>query len=201
MMTYLRPGMFTFGVGTMYPGMQRLAHARGHFHAICEVVYVLFSAADLLGKQCQPAVEWIICTISQFLQKRGQRCNLVHLTVQWMLNTMLLVLWWYLAYLLDAGHFSLWNDMFWENMGDSWHRWKLTVTWLDSDWLWLDSNFTWIRLGFSLTDLIFEMAPRVSVNFVSLFTSCVGLQEEPHTAYSMSFTWVSHIVASMLTGW
>ncbi len=44
------------------------------------------------------------------------------------------------------------------------------------------------------------MAPSVSVNFISLVTSCVGLQEEePQTAPPMSFTWVSHIAASMLT--
>ena len=48
--------------------------------------------------------------------------------------------------------------------------------------------------------VLFEMAPTVSVNFISLVTPCVGLREEPRTAYSMSFTWVSHISASMLMG-
>ncbi len=39
------------------------------------------------------------------------------------------------------------------------------------------------------------------VNFISLVTSCVGLQEEePQTAHPMSFTWASHIAASMLMG-
>ncbi len=47
----------------------------------------------------------------------------------------------------------------------------------------------------------FEMAPSMSVNFISLVTSCVGLrEEEPLTAHPMSFTWASHIATSMLTG-
>ena len=41
----------------------------------------------------------------------------------------------------------------------------------------------------------------VCVNFISLVNSYVGLwEEEPQTAQSMSFTWVSYIAASMLTG-
>ena len=45
------------------------------------------------------------------------------------------------------------------------------------------------------------MTPSMSVYFVSLFTSCVGLQEEePQTACPMSFTWASHIAASMHYG-
>ena len=37
--------------------------------------------------------------------------------------------------------------------------------------------------------------------FWFLVISCVRLQKkEPQTAFPMSFTWVSHIVASMLTG-
>ncbi len=51
------------------------------------------------------------------------------------------------------------------------------------------------------TNLYFEMALRVSVNFISLITSCVRLQEkEPQTAYPMSFTWACHIAAGVLTG-
>ena len=46
-----------------------------------------------------------------------------------------------------------------------------------------------------------EMAPSMSVNFISLVTSRDVLrEEEPQTAHPMSFTWVSHIVASVLTG-
>ena len=46
----------------------------------------------------------------------------------------------------------------------------------------------------------FEMAPSVSVNFISLVTSCVELrEEEPHAAHPLSFTWASHIAASMVT--
>ncbi len=48
----------------------------------------------------------------------------------------------------------------------------------------------------------------MSVNLISLVTSCVGLQEEeeeeeeeePQTTLPMSFTWASHITASVLTG-
>ena len=47
----------------------------------------------------------------------------------------------------------------------------------------------------------FEMAPSLSVNFVSPVTSCVGFQEEePQTAFPMSFTLASDIAASVLTG-
>ena len=47
----------------------------------------------------------------------------------------------------------------------------------------------------------FEMAPNVSVNFISLVTSCVRLRKEEHqTAFPVSFTWVSHIAASVLMG-
>ncbi len=35
---------------------------------------------------------------------------------------------------------------------------------------------------------LFEMAPSVSVDFISLVTSCVGLREELQTAFPMSFT-------------
>ncbi len=46
-----------------------------------------------------------------------------------------------------------------------------------------------------------EMAPSVSVNFISLVTSCVGLwEEEPQTAHPMPFTWASHIATILLTG-
>ena len=66
------------------------------------------------------------------------------------------------------------------------------------------------------------MAPSVSVNFISLDTSCVGLreeeepqtarpisldtscvgfrEEEPQTAQPMSFSWASHIAASVVMG-
>ncbi len=41
----------------------------------------------------------------------------------------------------------------------------------------------------------------VSVIFISFFTFCAGLQEEElQTAHLMSFTWASHIAASVLTG-
>ena len=47
----------------------------------------------------------------------------------------------------------------------------------------------------------FEKAPSVSVNIISLVTSCGGLRkEEPQTAHPMSFTWSSHIAARVLTG-
>ena len=47
----------------------------------------------------------------------------------------------------------------------------------------------------------FEMVPNVSVNFISLVTSCLGLPgEKPETAHLMSFTWASYIAASVLTG-
>ncbi len=36
--------------------------------------------------------------------------------------------------------------------------------------------------------------------FMSLVTSCVGLREQPQTAFPMSFTWASHVAAIMLTG-
>ena len=40
-----------------------------------------------------------------------------------------------------------------------------------------------------------------SVNFISLVTSCIGLEEEgQQTAHLMSFTWASHIAACVLTG-
>ena len=46
-----------------------------------------------------------------------------------------------------------------------------------------------------------EMAPSVSVNFISLATCCVRLrEEEPQTAYSVSFTWAFHIAACVFTG-
>ncbi len=46
-----------------------------------------------------------------------------------------------------------------------------------------------------------ETVPSVSVNFISLVTSSVGLrQEEPQTAFPMSTTWASHIGASVLMG-
>ena len=41
------------------------------------------------------------------------------------------------------------------------------------------------------------MAPNVSVNFMSLVSSCTGLQKEPQTAHSVSFTWASHIATSV----
>ena len=43
------------------------------------------------------------------------------------------------------------------------------------------------------------MAPSVSLNFISLLTSCVRLQEEeePQTAFPMSFTWASNMAAGM----
>ena len=46
------------------------------------------------------------------------------------------------------------------------------------------------------------MAPSVSVNFISLVTYCVRLQdeEEPQTAYLMSVTWESCRAAIVLTG-
>ena len=53
------------------------------------------------------------------------------------------------------------------------------------------------NLGFTWE---FPTATSVSVNFASLVTSCVGLQEETQTAYRMSLTWASHIAASLLTG-
>ncbi len=38
----------------------------------------------------------------------------------------------------------------------------------------------------------------VSGNFISLVTSCIRLrEEEPQTAFPVSFTWVSHIAATM----
>ena len=47
----------------------------------------------------------------------------------------------------------------------------------------------------------FEMTPRVSVNFISLVTSYVRLrEEEPQTAFPTSFTWTSHIAASVFMG-
>ncbi len=47
----------------------------------------------------------------------------------------------------------------------------------------------------------FGMAPSLSVNFISLVTSRVGLrEEEPQKAHPMSFTWASLIAASVLTG-
>ncbi len=46
-----------------------------------------------------------------------------------------------------------------------------------------------------------EMAPRVSVNLISLGISCFRLwEEEPQTPFPMSFTWASHISASVLMG-
>ena len=43
--------------------------------------------------------------------------------------------------------------------------------------------------------------PSWSVNFISQVTSCVRLrEEEPQTAFPMSFTQVSHIATSLLTG-
>ena len=47
----------------------------------------------------------------------------------------------------------------------------------------------------------FEIAPSESVNFISVVTSCAGLWEEaPQTAHLTSFTWASHIAASVLMG-
>ena len=43
--------------------------------------------------------------------------------------------------------------------------------------------------------------PSTSVNYISLETSCFGLQEEkPQTAHLIFFTWASHIAASVLMG-
>ena len=45
-----------------------------------------------------------------------------------------------------------------------------------------------------------EMALSMSVNFISLVSSCVGLrEEEPETAHAMSFTQSSLIAVSKLT--
>ncbi len=54
----------------------------------------------------------------------------------------------------------------------------------------------------SFLDLLnFEMAPSVSWNFISLVTSCVRVrEEEPQTAFPVSFTWASHIGAIVLMG-
>ncbi len=42
--------------------------------------------------------------------------------------------------------------------------------------------------------------PPIVGEFLLLVTSCVGLwKEEPQTARPMSFTWVSHIAANVLT--
>ena len=50
-------------------------------------------------------------------------------------------------------------------------------------------------------EILFKMAPSVSVNFISFVTSYVGPQEEdPQKAHPMSFRWVSGIATSMLTG-
>ena len=58
-----------------------------------------------------------------------------------------------------------------------------------------------LRIRVALGMNKFKMAPSVSVNFISLVTSCVWLQEEePQTAHPMSCTWASHIAACMLTG-
>ena len=47
----------------------------------------------------------------------------------------------------------------------------------------------------------FEMARSVSVNLISLVTSCAGpREEEPQTAHPMSFTWASHIAATVPYG-
>ena len=52
----------------------------------------------------------------------------------------------------------------------------------------------------SNTKLILKW-PSQSVNFISVVTSCTGLwEEEPQTAHPTSFTWASHIAASMLMG-
>ena len=57
-----------------------------------------------------------------------------------------------------------------------------------------------LRLGYSLFDYQ-SIMPSASVNFISLVTSGVGLQEESsQTARPMSFTWVSHKAASVLMG-
>ena len=59
----------------------------------------------------------------------------------------------------------------------------------------LGNVFKMLKHGFVTVE--FGMAPSVSVNLVSLITSCVGLrEEEPQTAHPMSFTWA----VSMLTG-
>ena len=44
----------------------------------------------------------------------------------------------------------------------------------------------------------FYSMARASVNFVSHFIFCLGLQEEPKTAYPMSIIWASHNADSML---
>ena len=47
------------------------------------------------------------------------------------------------------------------------------------------------------------MASTVSVNFISLVTSCLGLQEEDEdtpTAYYKSLTWASHIAKTVVLG-
>ena len=51
--------------------------------------------------------------------------------------------------------------------------------------------------------LVLNILVQVSVNFISLVTSESGvelLEEEPQTAYPFSFTWTSHIAASVLIG-
>ena len=48
---------------------------------------------------------------------------------------------------------------------------------------------------------VIEQAPSVPVNFIILVTFYVRLQEEePQTAFAMSFTWASDIGRSPLTG-
>ena len=53
----------------------------------------------------------------------------------------------------------------------------------------------------AVLEMIIEMAPRMTVNSISLVTSCVGFWEgKLQTAYNMSFTWASSITASTLIG-
>ena len=68
---------------------------------------------------------------------------------------------------------------------------KLIIDWL-IDWL-IDLCIDWLITS--------EMAPSMSVNFISLVTSYVRLrEEEPQTIFPMSITWVSHIADTMLMG-
>ena len=63
----------------------------------------------------------------------------------------------------------------------------------------LHSCLSYIDMSNEVCTCKFEMTPRVSVNFVSLVSSCVALQEEePQTFYSMSFTWAYDMVNTVL---
>ena len=146
-----------------------------------------------------------------------------HLMVEMMVNTLLLRWWIYSIYVWFRTMFSinqhhLMEYIIYFSLPFEFYQWW----WPQIDFMnWL---FDWVnnQLIDRLIDRLIEtgltcpsvphnyytgarshhLSPSAPVNFISLVTSSVRLQEEePQTAFPMSFTWASHIATNGLTGY